>query len=243
MQERLNMPGQLTGKRALVIGAAGAVGSAIAVALADAGADVAVASASLDGMEVMAVRKVKRRIEELGRRSFDSAFDVTLGQNVQVSTRQVAKELGGLDSMVYAVDLPFAKPITQTTDAEWQRVINHNLSGAFFACRAAVREMQQTGGGCILLVGGTVADPGAVSYLAARFGLAGMVQALSAEVRVHGIRVNGIVPFWPGPGTDPGDLPADILHDPANLAVYLASEDGVPITGCIFTMDRLPQTR
>jgi NAD(P)-dependent dehydrogenase (short-subunit alcohol dehydrogenase family) len=230
---------RLDGKRSLVIGAGSAAGTAIAVALAQAGADVAVAAGSLDGMEVMAVRRVKRRIEELGRRSFDSAFDVTLGQNVQVSTRQVAKELGGLEIMVYAVDHPFAKPIEKTTDAEWQRVINYNLAGAFFACRAAVREMQQSGG-CIILVGGTSPETGASAYTAARFGLAGITRALAMETREHGIRINSIIPSWSGPGPDLADLPEGAPRNPASLAVYLASE-AATVTGQVFCTDEPAQ--
>lgn len=228
---------RLDGKRALVIGAGSVAGTSIAVALAEVGADVAVAATSLDGMEVMAVRRVKRRIEELGRRSFDSAFDVTLGQNVQVSTRQVAKELGGLEIMVYAVDHPFAKPIEKTTDAEWQRVISYNLAGAFFACRAAVREMQQSAGGCIILVGGAPADTGAVSYTAARFGLAGITQALARETREHRIRVNSIVPAWPEAEPTTSELPAHISRAPASLAVYLATAAGESTSGRVFGSD------
>ena len=232
------MAGQarLDGKRALVIGAGSVTGAEIAVALAEAGADVAVAAGSLDGMEVMAVRRVKRRVEELGRRSFDSAFDVTLGQNVQVSTRQVAKELGGLDVMVYAVDHPFAKAIEKTTDAEWQRVISYNLAGAFFACRAAVREMQQSGG-CILLVGGTPPETGGASYTAARFGLAGITRALALETREHSIRVNSIIPSWPGPGPDVAEFPEGAPRNPANLAVYLASDAAASVTGHVFSVE------
>src|SRR5215213_4196109 len=141
-----------TGKTSLVLGAGSAAGRVIAVALAAAGADVAVASSSLDGDEVMACRRTRRAIEKLGRRSAEYAFDVTLGQNVTVSTRQVAKEMGGLDVLVWAVHSSTIGPTEKVSDAEWSRQLAINLSGAFYACRAALREMLQSRRGRILLV-------------------------------------------------------------------------------------------
>ena len=95
----------LSGKKALVLGAGTPAGGAAARALAQAGADVAVASTSLDGDEVMAVRRVRRAVEQAGRRAAEYSFDLTLPTNVRVSTRQVAKEMGGLDLLVNAADL------------------------------------------------------------------------------------------------------------------------------------------
>jgi 2-deoxy-D-gluconate 3-dehydrogenase len=249
----MDAPFDLTGRKALVIGAGNPAGSAIAVALAEAGADVAVAAASLDGDEVMAVRKVKRQVAALGRHTADAAFDVILGQNVQVSTRQMAKQLGGLDIMVYAVDYFFVKPADKITEAEWQRVINYNLSGAFFACRAAIREMIPNGGGHILLVSSGPGDRGmvgAVAYAAARHGVTGIVRALAQEVAPHGIRVNAIAPMWlettpgAGPNADEDPLvrstPMRRLGHPdelAPLAVYLTSDASDYLTGQVFNVD------
>ena len=246
-------PFDLSGRRALVIGAGAPVGSAIALALAEAGADVAVATASLAGEEVMAARRVRRRIVALGRRSAEYAFDVTLGQNVQVSTRQVAKELGGLEIVVYAVDARLHKPIEQVSEADWQRVLNLNLSGAFYASRAAVRELRGATDGRIIIVSSGLGErglAGAVAYSAARHGVTGLVRALAQEVAPAGIGVNAIAPLWlagdAGVGPDSEEnplvryLPLRRLGQPsevAPLAVYLASAASGFVTGQVFTVD------
>ena len=220
---------QLTGRKALVLGAGTPAGRAIAVALAAAGADVAVASSSLDGEEVMACRRTRRAVEAAGRRSAEYAFDVTLGQNVQVSTRQVAKEMGGLDILVYAVQGAPERPAEKITDAEWTRALAVNLSGAFFACRAALREMLGAGGGRIILVAGDLAGAGAgaAMLLPARHGLIGLARALAAEYADRGIRINAIAI-----GEREGEAGGDTGGHPTELgplAVYLASgaPDGV----------------
>jgi len=246
-------PFDLSGRKALVIGAGSPVGGAIAVALAEAGADVAVASASIDGDEVMAVRRTRRRIEALGRQTAEYAFDVTLGQNVQVSTRQTAKEMGGLQIVVYAVDQPLTKAADKTTEAEWSRVLTANLSGAFYAARAAIREMTAGGWGRIIFVSSGLGDrgmAGASAYVAARHGVTGLTRSLALELAPLGIRVNAISPMWlettagAGPNTEDNLLVRYIpmrrlgrADEVAPLAVYLASEASDYISGQVFNVD------
>lgn len=245
-------PFALDGRRALVLGAGSPAGRAIAVALAQSGADVAVAAASLDGEEVMACRRVRRAIEGLGRRSAEYAFDVTLGQNVQVSTRQVAKEMGGLDILVYAVTQPLDRPVEKTTDAEWSRALAVNLSGAFFACRAAVREMQESGGR-IILVTGILGERGlvnAAAVAAAQHGVVGLTRALALELAQRNIRVNAIAAGWIEGGAGAGEnneenllvrfVPMRRLGSPdelGGLAVYLASDASDYVTGQVLHVD------
>src|SRR5690606_34289829 len=93
----------LTGKKAMVIGADNPAGGAIARAYAEAGADVALCALTPDEA-VMRARAVRRDIEKMGRRAPEYIMDVTLGKNVQVTTRQIVKELGGLDIVAIAPD-------------------------------------------------------------------------------------------------------------------------------------------
>jgi 3-oxoacyl-[acyl-carrier protein] reductase len=228
----------LTASKALVLGAGTSAGRAIAIALAEAGADVAVASSSLDGEEVMACRRTRRAVEAAGRRSAEYAFDVTLGQNVQVSTRQVAKEMGGLDILVYAVQAAPERPAEKITDAEWSRALAVNLSGAFFACRAALREMLGAGGGRIILVAGDLdgAAAGAAMLLPARHGLIGLARALATEYADRGIRVNAIAAGTPPARDDARTAPREL----GLLSVYLASDASDTITGQVLYQESRP---
>lgn len=246
-------PFDLRNKKALVLGAGTPAGRAIAVALAEAGADVAVAAPSIDGEEVMASRRTRRAIEALGRRSAEYAFDVTLGQNVQVSTRQVAKEMGGLDVMVYAVSSALQRPLEKITDAEWTRSLSINLSGAFFACRAAAREMIAAGGGRIILLSSNLGERGlgdASMLVTAHHGLIGLMRSLAIELADRNIGVNAIAAGWlertPGAG-EPSEenllvryIPMRRLGRPDELgplAVYLASDASDYITGQVLHVD------
>ena len=136
----------LTGKRALVVGFANPAGRAITEALAEAGAHVAVASATMDGDEVMAAKRASRAVAGLGRETFSQGWDVTLPTNVRVGLRQLVKEFGVPSVLVYNADLPLAKPIDKTGDAEFANVQAVNLSGAFYAARAWVRELARGSG-------------------------------------------------------------------------------------------------
>lgn len=218
-------PLPLTGRRALVLGAGSPEGRAVAVALAEAGADVAVATASLDGNEVMACRRTRRAVEAAGRRSAEYAFDVTLGQNVQVSTRQVSKDLGGLDTLVWAVAVPTGGPADKLSDAEWSRALAVNLSGAFFACRAVLREMLPAGHGSILLLAGAAGPtPSDLPLTVARHGLTGLARALAVEYGDRGVRAFAL--HLGPPSADTPSLSA--------LAVHLATGDPTYQNGNLF---------
>src|SRR3970282_297659 len=99
----------LSGKRALVVGAARGVGRAIALALAEAGADLARCTSRPAGDEAVALRKVAREVRDLGRNAIEQSIDASIGTAAQVMVRQVAKDLGGIDVLVNAPGLFLAK--------------------------------------------------------------------------------------------------------------------------------------
>jgi NAD(P)-dependent dehydrogenase (short-subunit alcohol dehydrogenase family) len=245
----------LSGKRALVIGAGGAAGRAIALALGEAGADVTVSSATNDGDEVLRAKKVQQELVKMGRTSATVATDVTLGAGVQVMVRQVAKEMDGIDILVNAPDLFLGKAAESTTDVEWSKVLQTNLSGTFHACRAVGKEMLKQGRrGRIINITSVLGDraiANAVAYCAAQAGVHNLTRALATEWGPHGITVNAIAQGWmeysPAIGNpDPAAnqtvrfVPmkrAGAADEMGPLAVYLASDSCGYISGQILYVD------
>lgn len=245
----------LSGKRALVIGAGAPAGRAIALALGEAGADVTVSSITTNGDEVMRVKKVHRELTDMGRRSWTVATDVTLGTGVAVMVRQVAKDMDGIDVLVNAPDLFLGKPAESTTDVEWSRVLQTNLFGTFHGCRAVAKEMLKQGRGgrminvCSIL--GERAIANVAAYAAAQGGIVNLTRALATEWGPSGITVNAIAQGWmeytPLVGDpDPAQnktvrfVPmkrAGAADEMGPLAVYLASDSCGYISGQILYVD------
>lgn len=245
----------LTGKHALVVGGENPTGRAIALALAEAGADVTVAAASPGGDEMFAVKKLARDIEAMGRRAASVAADVSLGTGAQVMVRQVAKEAGRIDALVNAQDFFFARPAEKTSDADWARVLAVNLSSFFFTARAAGKEMLRQGGGGRIInvtsVLGERAIANVAAYAAAHGGVYNLTRALAQEWGPHGITVNCIAKGWmadnpalredePEAGKTVRFVPMKrpgVPEDLAPLAVYLASDVSGYISGQVLFVD------
>ncbi len=245
----------LTGRRALVVGAETASGRAIALALGEAGADVTVCSSTSSGDGAFAVKKLAKEIEGLGRKSSAVAADVALGTGAQVMIRQVAKDAGRIDVLVNAQDLFLAKAAEKTSDADWARVIGANLSSFFFTARAAGKEMLSRGSGGRIInvtsVLGERAIANVAAYAAAHGGVYNLTRALSQEWGPHGITVNCIVKGWmsdspaiadtvPDAGKTVRFVPMKRPGEPgelAALAVYLASDVSGYVSGQALFVD------
>ncbi|MDP2948836.1 MAG: SDR family oxidoreductase [Chloroflexota bacterium] len=239
---------ELTGKVALVVGGATALGRAMAVALAEAGADVAITSCTQDKQEEVAVNSAVNEVWALGRKGFAAAIDVTDAAQVEAVVQRAVDELGSLDILVNNPDLPFAKPLVETTDDEWQRTLAANLTSIFLATRAAARVMLGQGKGRIINVSSILGERGVINsaaYGAAKAGVINLTRALALEWAGNAITVNGIgVGFLddvPGIGQDEA-LKAALEHylpmrrlgrspEMAGLAVYLASDASEFLTG------------
>lgn len=208
MQEQTTLP--LAGRKGLVIGVETAAGGAVATALGLAGAALGLATMRADE-GVLAARRIQKQLRDAGRQATTYAFDVTLGQNVKVSTRQVAKELGGLDFLVSAPDLPFEAPLGRLTDSDLAHVMTVNFYSHVFAVRAAADEFRRAGSGQVLLVvSSSKGDAGSSAYAAAQAATLSLAGSLSAELREQRIGVNAVVV---GPALD------DRLRDAALEAI------------------------
>jgi 2-deoxy-D-gluconate 3-dehydrogenase len=198
-------------------------------------------------------------VRNLGRTAIEQSTDVSSGQGAQVMLKQVVKDLGSIDILINASDLFIAKPATRITDADWAKVIGHNLSATFFVCRAAGKEMLKQepvnrARGRIINIASVLGDrglPNASAYCAAQAGILNLSRALAQEWAAQGITVNAIALGWMGDSPALGDPSPDANQtvrfipmkragsgdDVAPLAVYLASEASGYVTGQVLYVD------
>lgn len=184
----------LSSRRALVTGASRGIGQAIAVALAEAGADVAVTARALEGLA-----ETRALVEKAGRRCVALVQDVRDVEASAAVTAVAADALGGLDILINNAGFENVRPSFDVDEALWESILSTNLKGAFFCAQAAGRIMARTGGGAIVnlcSLTSYVGIPTAVPYGASKSGLLGVTRALATEWAPHNIRVNAIAPGY-----------------------------------------------
>lgn len=239
----------LAGKAALVIGASNPLGRAAAVALAEAGADVAVATTSRSKREEVLAHSCANEVWALNRRGFAQAIDAADEEAVGTLVQRAASEFGRLDVLVNAPDLPLAKPIAEITPAEWRRALDVNLGGVYLACRAAGLVMLPQKSGRIINIASVLGERGmshGTAYCAAQAGVLNFTRALALEWARAGVTVNAIGAGWTeGMGIIGGEenrqalaryLPYKRLAQPEEIAgavVYVASDAAEYFTGQI----------
>lgn len=232
----------LLGRGALVTGAQQGIGRAVAVALAEAGADVAVHW--LD--DEAAAREVAAAVREAGRRAVTVRADVADVAAVRAMVAEAYAGLGRLDALVANAGVFPRVPMLEMEEADWDRVLDVNLKGTFFCAQAAARVMGQGGSITSLgsrAMGGTVRG---VHYTASKGGIAAMTKGMALELAPRGIRVNCIAPgltdtAQPRGGSTEAELAAMGAALPwgrmaraeeiAAVAVFLASDAASMVTG------------
>lgn len=245
----------LSGRKAMVVAAETPAGAAVALAFGEAGADVALCTLRPDE-GVVAAKKTQAQIEAMGGKSSVYVMDVTLGRNVQVTTRQVAKEMGGLDILASAPDLFLGKPIAETTDADLAQVMTVNFSAHYYAARSAAGEMAKNehGGNIVLLthVLGERSVSNVSAYGAAHAATQSLVRSLAQELGPQHISINGISLGWMDwmqDRLDPDDEDAGRAvrftimkragraEEIGPMAVWLSGTGVGYVTGQVFTLD------
>ncbi len=185
----------LTGRVALVTGAASGIGAATARVFAEAGADLALAWYPPDGHDIEPVRKT---VEAAGRRVVVAAVDVTRSADVSALVMRAVGELGGMHIVVANAGIARKVELQDLDDAAWNRVVDVNLNGVWRCFRAALPHMQQARFGRLIAtssVAGTVsAWPLHSHYAAAKGGLVGLVKSLAVEFGAYGITANAVAP-------------------------------------------------
>jgi NAD(P)-dependent dehydrogenase (short-subunit alcohol dehydrogenase family) len=248
--EGINMVSEqfkLQGKTALVAGSGRFWVKYAATALAEAGADVAVA-----GQNSRKLGEAAGEVQRLGRKAMAIPTDLTKSFEVQKMVKQAISELGKIDILVNASDLVLAKPFLETTEDEWRRVMEVNVTSAFLCCQAVGRHMMEQKKGRIINITSCLAERGlsnGAAYCVASGGVAQLTRALALEWAREGITVNAIGAGWISEVEKTGAAQEDYLlrylplkryghpSEIGSLVVYLASETTDWLTGQFMYVD------
>jgi 2-deoxy-D-gluconate 3-dehydrogenase len=242
----------LTHKVALVTGGNGGIGLGMARGLAQAGARVVIAARNLQ-KSAAAVEA----LQALGSDSFALAADVTDEASVAALFGELAERCGRLDILVNNAGTNLRKPVDQLALAEWNTVMDTNLTSAFLCCRAAYPLLKAAGGGKIINIGSMMSifgAPYAPAYGASKGGIVQLTRAMAASWAADGIQVNSVLPGWiqteltDGARAQVPGLNERVIartaagrwgqpDDLAGIAVFLASPASDFVTGTAIPVD------
>jgi NAD(P)-dependent dehydrogenase (short-subunit alcohol dehydrogenase family) len=242
---------QLDGKVALITGASKGLGKAMALALGEAGAQVALVSRDLAQLSAVAVE-----VRQRGARAEVFQADIASEEQVWRLEQEVFAKFGKVDILINNAGINIRKPLVEFTLEEWNSVMDTNLTSVFLMCRAFIPHMSGRGYGRIInmtSIMSHVSLPGRTVYSSSKSGLLGLTRALAQELAADGITVVGISP---GPfGTE---MNTALMNDPVvnaqftssiplgrwgkveeigQLALFLCSEDASFITGTDILID------
>ena len=242
---------KLAGKSALITGASKGLGRAMALALAGAGAHIA-----LVARDVGKLNAVRAEIEDAGGTASVFTADVSQEQSVLQLAGEVTAQLGGVQILINNAGMNIRKNLIDFTLDEWRTVLDTNLTSVFLMCRAFVPHMKGAGYGRIINMSSIMSHvslPGRSAYSSSKTALLGLIRALAQELAADGITVNGISP---GPFGTEMNIP--VMQNPevnaqflasiplgrwgrveevGALALYLCSEDAGFITGTDIVID------
>ena len=240
----------LSRRVAIVVGGTSGIGRTIALGLAAAGADV-VATGRRDTL----VADVAACIESCGRRTVRQTCDVADTRSLENLRDRCLRELGTVDILVCAAGVTTRMPTLEMTDADWQRIIDTNLTGTLRACRVFAERMLERGDGRIITIASLSSFVGffeVAAYTASKSAVVGLTRALAVEWAPRGVRVNAVVP-----GLFATDMNRALLDSPrgqeliartpmkrfgrldelVGASVFLASDASTFVTGQLIVVD------
>jgi glucose 1-dehydrogenase len=244
---------RLSGKRALVTGAAFGNGRAMALRFAQEGADVVIAD-----VDDARAEETASMVRELGRGAVVTHTDVRSAADCREAVEAAVAAFGGLDIAVANAGVAGGAPFLEMTEADWDRVIDVNLKGVFLTCQAAAKQMVKQGdGGRLITIASIMAEmgaAGAIAYCSSKGGVKLMTKSMALALAPHNITVNAI-----GPGYIETGMTAPLFEgaperkqwlidrtpqerigkpeDVAAVAAFLASDEAAFMTGTIVFTD------
>ena len=242
-------PFDLRGKVAVVTGANTGIGQAIALALADGGADVALVGRT-------AAEDTAGQVRAAGRRALIVGADLSTPSDIGSIVKRTVDELGQLDILVNNAGIIRRSDALEFSEEDWDAVVDTNLKSLFFLSQAAARHMVERGGGKIINIASLLSFQGGIrvaSYTAAKSGVAGLTKLLANEWAAKGINVNAIAPGYIATNNTAAlqadesrnrqileRIPAGRWGKPSDLggaALFLASSASDYVHGHILTVD------
>jgi 2-deoxy-D-gluconate 3-dehydrogenase len=239
----------LSGKVAVVTGANTGIGQGLAIALAEAGADVALVGRT-------PAEETADKVRSSGRRAAIVGADLSTIAPVQDVVERTVAELGGLDILVNNAGIIRRADALEFSEEDWDAVIDTNLKSVFFLCQAAARHMVQQGKGKIINIASMLSFQGGIrvpSYTASKSGVAGLTKLLANEWAPKGINVNAIAPGYIATNNTAAlqadetrnrqileRIPAGRWGQPSDLAgavVFLASDASNYVQGHVLAVD------
>ena len=184
----------LVGRVALVTGGGRGIGRAVARALSEAGAAVAVAARTLDQVEAVA-----KELNQAGSKALGVGLDVTDPDSVESAVGSVGMELGPVDILVNNAGIASSAPIARTSLEEWEHLFQVNATGTFLCTRAVLPGMTEGGWGRVVnvaSVAGLTGAPYIAAYAASKHAQIGFTRAVAAEVARTGVTVNAVCPGY-----------------------------------------------
>jgi len=230
-------------RRALITGASSGIGKATALAFAKAGIDLALVSRSQDKLETVA-----KEAKEAGVEAQAYAVDLAQTSQVRDKIKAIATEFGPIEILVNNAGIGYTAPLSETPLADWQQVIDINLTSSFECIQAILPTMRDRGSGTILNVisiGGKQVFPNWGAYCASKFGLMALTKTLAAEERANGIRVTAICPgsvntsLW-DTKTVQADFDRNAMLTPEIVAESILNAATVPNIGVVEELTIMP---
>ena len=235
---------------AIITGGASGIGRAVARQLSSLGAAVAIADQNAAGAE-----GVVDELSRVGARAIAVRIDVREPDDAARMVEETVSGLGGLDILVHSAGIGVERDFLDTTPEEWRRIIDVDLSGTFYCCQAAAREMAARGYGRIVTLASTAGvrgGTGRAAYGAAKGGVITLTKVMAVELAPHGVTVNALAPgaietemvqkmhsdvtrrvYRAGIPLDRYGTPEEV----AATAVFLASEEAGYVTGHVLSVD------